>query len=74
MALAQSIPSLRKELQTLVVDNNLSAALTLCKGLLPQNAEKLNAILAMQANLNQLNRERNNGTIDQENFRKLSQS
>ncbi len=68
MALAQPIPSLRKELQTLVADNNLPAALTLCKDLLPENAEKLNAILAMQANLKQLNGERNNGTIDQEKY------
>ncbi|HOY18121.1 MAG TPA: SUMF1/EgtB/PvdO family nonheme iron enzyme [Haliscomenobacter sp.] len=68
MALAKSLPSLREELQTLVADNNLSAALTLCKGLLSQNAEKLNAILAMQANLKQLNGERNNGTIDQEKY------
>ena len=68
MALAQSIPSLRKELQALVVDNNLSAALTLCKELLSENAEKLNDILALQTNLNQLNREWNNGTIDQEKY------
>ncbi len=68
MALAQSIPSLRKELQALVADNNLPAALTLCKELLPENAEKLNDILALQANLKQLNKELINGTIDQEKY------
>ncbi|MBK9491076.1 MAG: hypothetical protein IPO07_21500 [Haliscomenobacter sp.] len=46
---------------------NNSRRADLCKELLPENAEKLNDILALQANLKQLNKELINGTIDQEN-------
>ena len=68
MALAQSIPFLRKELQALVADNNLLAALTLCKEAIPESSKKFKLILAMQANLRKLNEELIGGVINQREY------
>lgn len=67
MPLAQPISSLRNELQELVI-NDLPAALTMCKELLPENTEKFNLVLAMQANLKQLSKDRFKSLITQEEY------
>ena len=67
MPLSQPISSIRKELQKLVV-NDLPAALIMCKELLPENTKKFNLVLAMQANLNQLSKDRIKGLITQEEY------
>lgn len=67
MPLAQPISSLRNELQELVI-NDLPAALIMCKELLPENTEKFNLVLAMQANLKQLSKDRFKGLITQEEY------
>jgi hypothetical protein len=68
MPLAQPISSLRQELNTLLANDDLPAGLKLCKGLLPEESEKHKLILAMQAQLTQLNKDRMKGVISQEEY------
>ncbi|AEE48648.1 Sulphatase-modifying factor protein [Haliscomenobacter hydrossis DSM 1100] len=68
MPLAQPIAALRQELNKLLADDDLPAGLKLCKGLLPENGEKFKLILAMQAQLQLLNKENIKGKITQEEY------
>ncbi|MBK9488225.1 MAG: hypothetical protein IPO07_05080 [Haliscomenobacter sp.] len=68
MPLAQSLSSLRQELNKLLANDDLPAGLKLCKELLPEGGEKLKLILAMQAQLQQLNKDRMKGMISQEDY------
>ena len=68
MPLAQPISSLRQELNKLLASDDLPAGLKLCKELLPEGGEKLKLILAMQAQLQQLNKDRMKGMISQEEY------
>jgi len=68
MPLAQPISSLRKELNILLANDDLPAGLKLCKELLPEGGEKHKLILAMQAQLTQLNKDRMKGVISQEEY------
>jgi len=68
MPLAQPISSLRQELNKLLANDDLPAGLKLCKELLPEGGEKLKLILAMQAQLQQLNKDRMKGLITQEDY------
>ena len=67
MPLAQPISSLRNELRKLVLEN-LTEALTMCKELLPENTEKFNLVLSMQANLRELNKDAIKGLITHEEY------
>ena len=68
MPLAQPISSLRQELNTLLANDDLPAGLKLCKELLPEGSEKFKMVLAMQAQLQQLNKDRMKGVISQEEY------
>lgn len=68
MPLAQPIAALRQELNKLLADDELPAGLKLCKGLLPETGEKYQLILAMQAQLQQLNKDNIKGKITQEEY------
>ncbi|WP_373548814.1 hypothetical protein [Haliscomenobacter sp.] len=68
MPLAQPIAALRQELNKLLADDDLPAGLKLCKGLLPETGEKFQLILAMQAQLQQLNKDNIKGKITQEEY------
>lgn len=68
MPLAQPIAALRQELNKLLADDDLPAGLKLCKELLPENGEKFKLILAMQAQLQQLNKDNIKGKITQEEY------
>ena len=68
MPLAQPISSLRQELNKLLANDDLPAGLKLCKELLPEGGEKHKLILAMQAQLQQLNKDRMKGLISQEDY------
>ena len=68
MPLAQPIAALRQELNKLLADDDLPAGLKLCKGLLPETSEKFKLILAMQAQLQQLNKDNIKGKISQEEY------
>lgn len=68
MPFAQSISSLRQELNKLLASDDLPAGLKLCKELLPEGGEKHKLILAMQAQLQQLNKDRMKGLISQEEY------
>jgi hypothetical protein len=68
MPLAQPISSLRQELNKLLANDDLPAGLKLCKELLPEGGEKLKLILALQAQLQQLNKDRMKGMISQEEY------
>ena len=68
MPLAQPIADLRQELNKLLADDDLPAGLKLCKGLLPETSEKFQLILAMQAQLQQLNKDNIKGKITQEEY------
>ncbi len=68
MPLAQPIAALRQELNNLLADDDLPAGLKLCKGLLPETGEKFQLILAMQAQLQQLNKDNIKGKISQEEY------
>lgn len=68
MPLAQPIAALRQELNKLLADDDLPAGLKLCKELLPENSEKFKLILAMQAQLQQLNKDNIKGKITQEEY------
>lgn len=68
MPLAQPISSLRQELNKLLANDDLPAGLKLCKELLPEGGEKLKLTLAMQAQLQQLNKDRMKGMISQEEY------
>lgn len=68
MPLAQPIAELRQELNKLLADDDLPAGLKLCKELLPEAGEKFQLILAMQAQLQQLNKDNIKGKITQEEY------
>jgi Sulfatase-modifying factor enzyme 1/Effector-associated domain 11 len=68
MPLAQPIAALRQELNKLLADDDLPAGLKLCKELLPDTGEKFQLILAMQAQLQQLNKDNIKGKITQEEY------
>lgn len=68
MPLAQPIAALRQELNKLLADDDLPAGLKLCKELLPENGEKFKLILALQAQLQQLNKDNIKGKITQEEY------
>lgn len=68
MPLAQPISSLRQELNKLLANDDLPAGLKLCKELLPEGGEKFKIVLAMQAQLQQLNKDRMKGLISQEDY------
>jgi formylglycine-generating enzyme required for sulfatase activity len=52
----------------LLANDDLPAGLKLCKELLPEGGEKHKLILAMQAQLHQLNKDRMKGLISQEDY------
>lgn len=68
MPLAQPIATLRQELNKLLADDDLPAGLKMCKELLPEAGEKFQLILAMQAQLQQLNKDNIKGKITQEEY------
>lgn len=68
MPLAQPIAALRQELNKLLADDDLPAGLKMCKELLPETGEKFKLILAMQAQLQQLNKDNIKGKITQEEY------
>ncbi len=67
MPLPRPIASIKEELRNLVVDD-LPSALKKCRELLPENTDKYNTVLAMQANLKQLNSDRMRNIIDSEEY------
>lgn len=65
MPLAKPISDLRQEIKLLVLDD-LPTAMKLCKDLLPENSEKSNLVLGLQANLKELNKDRMKNLITME--------
>jgi formylglycine-generating enzyme required for sulfatase activity len=63
MPLAKTIPALRKELHEILVED-LPAALTALKELLPETCDKHALVTALQGRLQQLNKDRIRGIID----------
>jgi len=69
MTIAKSIPALRKELQAMLVED-LPATLTALKELLPETCDKHGQVIALQAGLKQLNKDKTLGVIDMAEYRK----
>jgi len=69
MTIAKSIPALRQELQELLVED-LPAALKALKELLPETSGKHALVAALQARLQQLNKDRIRGIIDPAEYAK----
>lgn len=69
MPLTKTIPELQDELRRILLED-LAAALTALKELLPENSERFNEVLALQARLKDANKERIRNTIDPEEYQR----
>ena len=67
MPITKPIPELQDELRRILLED-LAAALTALKELLPENGERFNEVLALQGRLKDANKERIRNTIDPEAY------